>query len=176
VSGQDPLAGAPDPAEPAAPTTPSTPAAPEAPVWARGTDGPLLRLVKDRRTAFVIVGGINTAVGLAWFALFDRVVGPHLGYMATLGAAHVASVLCAFVLYRRFVFRVTGHTLLDLGRFEMVNLASLAINAVALPLLVELAGLPPFVAQVLITFVTMVVSYIGHRDFSFRRRSTPRGA
>jgi putative flippase GtrA len=143
---------------------------PVLPIGMRGPDGPLLRIVKDRRVAFVIVGGVNTVVGLAWFALFDVTIGRHAGYMYTLGAAHVASVLCAFVLYRRFVFRVRGHMWLDLGRFEVVNLTSLGINAVLLPILVEVFHLAPLVAQVLITFVTMVVSYIGHRDFSFRRR------
>jgi len=137
-----------------------------------GVPGPLLRLIRDRRVAFVIVGGINTAVGLGWFALFDATVGRLWGYMVTLGLAHVASVLCAFVLYRRLVFRVRGHVLLDLARFEVVNLASLGINAVALPALVELVHLVPIVAQVLITGVTMVVSFVGHRDFSFRRRPT----
>ncbi|NMM25019.1 MAG: GtrA family protein [Phycicoccus sp.] len=118
----------------------------------------------------MIVGGINTAVGLAWFALFDSLISPVWGYMATLGVSHIASVLCAFVLYRRFVFRVHGHALLDLGRFEVVNLASLGINALALPALVEGFGLAPLVAQVAITGITALVSYIGHRDFSFRRR------
>ena len=142
----------------------------------RGTDGPLLRLVRDRRVAFVIVGCINTVVGLAWFALFQATVGELWGYMATLGFAHVASVLCAFVLYRRFVFRVRGHVWLDLGRFEVVNLTSLGINAVALPVLVEVFHLQPFLAQVVITFVTMIVSYVGHGRFSFRRRETAQSA
>lgn len=35
-----------------------------------GPDGPLLRLVRDRRLAFLIVGGVNTAVGFLWFVLF----------------------------------------------------------------------------------------------------------
>jgi putative flippase GtrA len=150
--------------------TVGNPAVPPPPAWANGEDGLLVRLVKDRRVAFMVVGGINTVVGLAWFALFDTIISPRWGYMTTLGAAHISSVLCAFVLYRRFVFRVHGHTLLDLGRFEVVNLASLGINALALPLLVEGLGLAPLIAQVAITGVTMIVSYVGHRHFSFRRR------
>ncbi|OZD42139.1 hypothetical protein CH252_27025 [Rhodococcus sp. 06-1477-1B] len=135
-----------------------------------GPDGPLLRLIKDRRIAFVIVGVINTVVGFAWFALFDLSVGRLWGYMATLLFAHVASVLCAFILYRRFVFRVRGHVWVDLARFESVYLVALGINALLLPLLVELAGLQPIVAQAVIVFVTTLVSYIGHSRFSFRRK------
>lgn len=157
---------------PAAPRFKEDCPTPVPPAGMRATTGPLLQLVRDRRVAFIIVGATNTVVGLAWFALFDAtIIGQRFGYMATLGASHIASVLCAFVLYRRFVFHVRGHMLLDLGRFELVYLTSLGINAVALPALVEGFHLAPLVAQVLITVVTMVVSYVGHRDFSFRRKT-----
>lgn len=147
----------------------------EAPAGMTGPPGPLLRLIRDQRVAFLIVGGINTVVGFGWFVFFELTVGRLLGdfgYLATLACAHVASVLCAFVLYRRFVFRVRGHVLRDLARFEMVYLVSLAINYLALPLLVEFAHLPPIAAQALIVFVTTLVSWFGHRGFSFRRSAS----
>ena len=134
-----------------------------------GPDGPLLRLVKDRRIAFLIVGAVNTVVGFGWFAFFDLVIGDLWGYMVTLLFAHVASVLCAFVLYRRFVFRVRGHVWVDLARFETVYLAALGVNAVLLPVLVEFADLDPLAAQALIVVVTTLISYLGHSRFSFRR-------
>ena len=135
-----------------------------------GPDGPLLKLIKDRRVAFLIVGVINTVVGFGWFVLFD-VVGGHIwGYMVTMLLAHVAGVLCAFVLYRRFVFRVRGHVWLDLGRFELVYLTSLGINAVALPLLVEFGNLEPIIAQAVVTLATTIISYLAHSRFSFHRK------
>lgn len=135
-----------------------------------GPDGPLLKLIKDRRVAFLIVGTINTVVGFGWFVLFQFTIGQVWGYMATLLFAHVASVLCAFVLHRRFVFRVRGHVWVDLVRFEMVYLVALGVNAVLLPILVEFADLEPIIAQALIVFVTTMISYFGHSRFSFRRK------
>jgi putative flippase GtrA len=135
----------------------------------KGTPGPLLRLIRDQRVAFLLVGIVNTVVGFAWFALFEVTVGRVGGYLLSLACAHVASVLCAFVLYRRLVFRVRGHLLLDLLRFESIYLVAIAINFLALPLLVEFAGLVPILAQALIVVVTTVVSFVGHRYFSFRR-------
>ncbi len=146
---------------------------PEPPAGMQGAPGFLLRVVKDYRVAFLLVGAVNTIVGFAWFAIFQLTVGSAFGYMAALGCAHVASVLCAFVLYRRFVFRVRGHVWRDLARFEMVYLVALGINAILLPILVELFGLEPIVAQALIVFVTTMVSFVGHRNFSFRRPRTP---
>lgn len=142
---------------------------PSPPASADSEAGPLLRLVRDQRVAFLIVGGINTLVGYGWFVLFHELLGSIVGYMGTLGCAHVTAVLCAFVLHRRFVFKVHGHLLLDLGRFELVNLVALAVNAVLLPFFVEVVGLGVLVSQGLATCLTVMATYFGHRFFSFRR-------
>jgi putative flippase GtrA len=134
-----------------------------------GDRGPLLTLVKNDKVAFLLVGAMNTLIGLLWFVAFESTIGRIAGYMVSLLLAHVAAVLCAFVLYRWLVFRVRGHVLRDLLRFELVYLSALAVNAVMLPLLVELGGLEPIPAQLLVVFVTAVMSYVGHKHFSFRR-------
>ena len=134
-----------------------------------GPPGWLLRVVRDQRVAFLVVGGINTVVGLLAFAAFLVLLGQQR-YLTVLVCAHVVSVLIAFVLYRLVVFRVRGHLLADLWRFETVYLSALAVNLVLLPLLVELAHLPVLLAQALIVVVTSVMSWLGHKNYSFRRR------
>ncbi len=144
--------------------------------------GLLLRLIRDQRVAFLLVGGINTVVGFGLFVIFDFTLGRAVdeaysrvaGSIATLVASHVIAVLFAFVLHRRFVFKVRGHIWRDLARFESVYLVALAINAVTLPVLVEL-GLQRILAQALITLATTVLSYVGHRYFSFRRPAATDG-
>jgi putative flippase GtrA len=135
-----------------------------------GVPGPLFRLIRDQRVAFLIVGGMNTVIGTAWFVLFLALF-PHgaAGYLGALACAHIAGVLCAFVLHRRFVFRVTGHVLRDLARFELVNLSTLGFNLAALPLLVEIFGWPVLLSQLVITGATVVYNWFAHRGFSFRR-------
>jgi putative flippase GtrA len=138
--------------------------------------GPLTRLVNDQRVAFLVVGVINTLVGFAVFVACSESVGHFVdhrfgtvaGSLVTLVISQVLTVLFAFVMHRRFVFRVRGHVLRDLVRFESVYLTALGINAVALPVLVEL-GLPRIPAQTIIVAFTMLLNYFGHRLFSFRR-------
>ena len=138
--------------------------------------GPLMRLVHDQRVAFLVVGGINTVVGLALFVgcsetvghLVDHRCGKFAGALVTVVIAHVFSVLFAFVMHRKFVFRVRGHVLRDLARFWSVYLTGAAINIVALAALIEL-GLERIPAQVIIVASTTLLSYFGHRHFSFRR-------
>jgi putative flippase GtrA len=138
--------------------------------------GPLIRLVHDQRVAFLVVGGINTVVGFGIFVacsetvghFVDRRFGMVAGSLVTLGISHLLGVLFAFVMHRRFVFRVRGHVLRDLVRFESVYLTTFGINAVALPVLVEL-GLHRIPAQAIIWVPAVLLSYFGHRHFSFRR-------
>ena len=138
-----------------------------------GPPGVLLRVIRDQRAAFLVVGALNTVIGIGWFAVFlvtvGQLWGQPWGYLAALACSHVLSVLCAFVLYRFVVFRVRGHVLADLWRFETVYLAALAVNVVLLPVLVEIAHLPVLLAQALIVVVTSVMSWVGHKHYTFRR-------
>lgn len=143
------------------------------------TPGPLIRLIHDQRVAFLLVGVANTAFGFAVFVtcsqtvghVVDHRLGKVAGSLVTIAITHVLSVLFAFVMHRYFVFRVRGHLLRDLVRFWSVYVAAGAINFVALPLLVEL-GLDRILAQVIIVASNTLLSWFGHRHFSFRRRGS----
>lgn len=124
---------------------------------------------RSQGIAFVTVGVVNTMIGFVFFIVFELTVGPHAGYLVVLLLAHVASVVCAFALYRRLVFRVTGNVMKDLARFESVYLAALATNLVLLPILVELAGLQVIAAQSVIVVLGAAISFFGHKHISFRR-------
>jgi putative flippase GtrA len=133
--------------------------------------GWLLRVVRDQRVAFLAVGATNTLFGYLLFAALLLLLGHRL-YLVALVCAYVLSVLVAFVLYRHLVFKVRGHVLADLWRFVTVYLAAFAVNLVVLPLLVELAHLPVLVAQAMIVLVTSLMSWVGHKHYSFRRPSS----
>lgn len=141
--------------------------------------GPLMRLFRDQRVAFLVVGIINTIVGFTIFIVCSETLGHYVDHrfgkvpaaLATVGVTHVLALVFAFVMHRRFVFQVRGHVFRDLVRFESVYLTALGINAVALPVLVEL-GLQRIPAQAIIIASTTFLSYFGHRYFSFRRSST----
>lgn len=141
-----------------------------------GPRGPLIRLLGDQRVAYVLVGGLNTVVGYGVFVACSVTVGDAAddrfgvvtGTVVTLAIAHLLSVLFAFVMQRRLVFRVRGHVLRDLLRFESVYLTSLGINAAALIALVKL-GVDRIPAQAIVFLPTLILNYLGHRYFSFRR-------
>ena len=129
------------------------------------------RILADDKVRFLIVGGINTAVGYAVFALVYGLVlsDVRLGYLVSLVVSYAVAISMAFVLYRRFVFRVTGHVVRDFVAFVGVYAVSISTNALILPLLVEVVGVHPLVAQAVAVVVTTLISYVGHREVSFRR-------
>jgi putative flippase GtrA len=131
----------------------------------------ITRLINDRRIRFLAVGATNTVIGYVIFAVLTHWIFGALqfGYLLSLIVSYALSILLAFVLYRRFVFNVTGNVLIDFIRFVSVYLLSIGINVLALPLLVELAKVPVLLAQALILVATTLVSFFGHRSFSFRR-------
>ena len=130
------------------------------------------RLLGDERVRFVIIGGVNTVVAYLLFVLFELTLGGR--YFLSLFLAYLLATMLAFVLHRRFTFGVTGRQSLvvDFLRFESVFVVMFLLNAALLPLFIEVFGSPSLVAQAVIVVFTTVVSYLGHKFFSFRRRST----
>lgn len=132
---------------------------------------PFARFLADHRVRFLAVGAVNTILGYALFAGFYfwglRYVP--LGYLWSLVLSYAISIVVAFFLYRRFVFRVTGRVVRDFVGFVGVNAVAIAVNFLALPVLVELMQIPPLIAQATILFATVLISYFGHREVSFRR-------
>ncbi len=126
-------------------------------------------LLAAKQVRFLIVGGWNTLFGwLAFTGIFlaTRPIGLH--YMAVLVIGHVLAVTNAYLGYRLFVFGREAPVRRSAPRFLMVQMSTFGFNAIALPLLVQGAGLWPPLAQGLLVALTAVVGYLFHDRFSFR--------
>ncbi len=135
------------------------------------------RLLADERVRFLLVGGINTLVGYGLFALFQWSLGRSIGYLGSLVASYAIATVIAFSLHRKFTFRVrSGQPFIDFARYAGVTAISLLLNAGILALFVEVAHWNPYFAQALSLITTTVVSYVGHKWFSFRRPAAPPSA
>ena len=137
-----------------------------------GPPGPLMKIVKDQRVAFLLVGGANTAFSTGLFIAL-ALAFPHAPSFILLSVSWTVSLIAVFFVYRKLVFRVKGHFWLDLGRFALVNLTSLLINIGLLSLFADLLHFPKIPTQLAITALSVIVSYFGHRHFSFRRKNPP---
>lgn len=133
-----------------------------------GPPGPLLKFVKDQRVAFLLVGGANTAFSTGLFIVF-ALLFPEQPSFILLSFSWAISLVSVFFVYRKLVFRVSGHLLLDLARFALVNLSSLVVNIALLSLFADILGFSRIPSQLVITVLSVIISYFGHKYFSFRR-------
>lgn len=153
--------------------------APQAPPGVSGPPGWLLKVVRDQRVAFLMVGGVNTVVGTLWYWLFWFLledVGGRFGHYFALVPSYILSILCAFFLYRTVVFRVKGHVFRDLLRFSSVYVTTFLLNIPLLGLMTDVLGMSPMWAQVVNVAVMTVTSYVFHKRFSFRRSPAEKAA
>lgn len=137
-----------------------------------GPPGPLLTLLKDQRVAFLAVGAANTVIGALWFIVFNALLGHRFGWAGqyiALVITYIVAILCAFVLYRKLVFRVSGHLLRDLARFSSVYVTTFVLNLAMVAVIVKWLGFDAVISQLLFVVVSTVVSWFGHRNYSFRR-------
>ena len=127
------------------------------------------RLLNDERARFVVVGGFNTVFAYLLFLGFELLLGGQP--LLSLVLSYAIATVVAFGLHRRLTFGVNGREriLLDFLRFESVYVVMLVVNAGMLWLLVTAAGWPSWLAQALCIVVTTILSYVGHKFFSFRR-------
>lgn len=93
-----------------------------------------------------------------------------LHYLVAIVAAQAVVLAVSFPVYRRRVFRSTGPVGRQLVTFLGVWGVGAAMSLVGVPLLVEVAGLHPLLAQVVVLGVIFVFSFVSHQQVTFRQR------
>jgi putative flippase GtrA len=126
---------------------------------------------------YLLVGGFNTVFGYSVFALLNwlfRGLGS-FAYMYAWLLANIIAITAAFLAYKWFVFRTRGNYLIEWLRCFGVYGSGLLFGAVALPITVILLRrtmhqpeLAPYLAVAVLTIVTVFLSFLGHKHFSFR--------
>ena len=125
--------------------------------------------IARRPLRFLVAGGLNTLVGLAFYPLLLWSVPIlHTHYMIALGISQAICLCFAFIIYKLGVFRTRGNLAREFAKFASFYLINYALNWLALPLLVEAGGVPPIIAQVGFSLLVMVGSYFWHSRLTFR--------
>jgi putative flippase GtrA len=120
-----------------------------------------LQLVK-----FGLVGGSGYLINLAVFALLIGNLGVHHA-IAAIGAFCVA-VTNNFLLNRHWTFAAgDGHAGFQAMRFFTVSVVSLAINLMALEVLLAGTGLGDLSAQAIAVAVAMPFNFLGNKLWTF---------
>lgn len=116
---------------------------------------------------YLFVGGWNTLFGYAVFIGLYYFVPLH--YMVIVTIANILAITNAYMCYKFLVFKTRGNYVGEYLRFYVVYGGSMLLGLMLLPLFVELLRLHPVLAQTILVPIGIVVSYLGHKHFSFRR-------
>jgi putative flippase GtrA len=62
------------------------------------------------------------------------------------------------------------HSVRQLGRYTLIVAVNLAINYFGLKLCVEILGWYPTPSKMIITLITVIISYLGQKYYTFRTK------
>ena len=117
---------------------------------------------------FFLAGVLNTAVGLAAYPLIYFFTYPlNLHYFLILIFSQSLGIIFSFLTNKFLVFQTSGNYLSEIRKFLTIHLIYFFVNLVALPALVELAGMDPVWAQTLFAAVIIMTSYFWHSRITF---------
>ena len=126
---------------------------------------------------YLVVGTWNAAFGYGTFALLTWLLDRYIpaSYMAASLLSSVLNITVAFLGYKWFVFKTKGNYLKEWIRCLMVYSGGIVLGLALLPptvwLVSWITGTPraaPYIAGALLLGVQVVVSFLGHKNFSFK--------
>lgn len=121
-----------------------------------------------QRLLYLLVGGWNTALGYASFALLYALLAATTGYAAVFVLSYAVSMLNAYWCYKTFVFRTSARFSSEFPRFALVYVATLVVNIAVFPSLKDALRLDPYLSQAVFTVFVVIVTYVLNKRFSFQ--------
>lgn len=128
---------------------------------------------------YLLVGIWNTAFGYGLYAGFTALLSHYVAnsYLPALLLSNLISITVSFLGYKWFVFRTQGNYFKEWCRCVSVYSGSMLISFLTLPMLVyffkSVLGYPrqaPYLAGAVLTGMTAILSFFGHKHISFRKR------
>lgn len=124
---------------------------------------------RHEKFRFLVVGVFNTIFGYLVFLALYLAFGTRCHYLMLSAISHAISVLVAFCGQRTLVFHSTQPWPAEFIRYNVSLIFSFLTGLLCLYVLVEFAKLNPGVGQAITVAVSVVISYLTHRHYSFKR-------
>ena len=146
---------------------------------------PFRKYIPQQLFRYAVCGGGNMVLDwVLYFVVYNFVIGHELVYI-TLSlnsqlclTPHIMSLLIVFPITLLTGFWLNKYITFtqsslcgykQLLRYILIVTLNLLINYFGLKLLVEVCGIYPTPSKMIITFITIVISFLGQKYFSFRK-------
>lgn len=123
------------------------------------------KLISRQEIRFLIVGAINTVVGYGTYAILLFISYP---YLIANTISMIVGVANSYLWNRFFTFKSKGKAASEIVRFSFVYLISYCCSMLFLYLIVGQLGMNAYIAGGLNIIVTTLISWFGHKNFSFK--------
>ena len=119
---------------------------------------------------FIIAGGYNTAFAYVLLAVLYYSFSNKVHYIFILVFSTAVNITNAYIVHKFFVFKTKGNYIREYLRYYVIYSVPIGIGLVFFPFCIEILKMNFYVTQALLTFVTVIISYFGHKHVSFRVR------
>jgi len=126
-------------------------------------------LLNREKIRYLLVGGFNTLVGYFIGIAIYKALGSNLGIIWVGIISNIFSITVSFLSYKTLVFKTKGMWLTEYMKSYMIYGGIAVISILFLWLFVEKMNISIWLSQALVIGVTVIISYLGHSRFTFRR-------
>jgi putative flippase GtrA len=124
---------------------------------------------------FILVGIWNTIFGYGIFIALDYLFEQYfsnrqLAYMLAMLIAQIVGIINAFIFHKYITFQSQARgkkNILEFAKFCLTYVVTFLLSLSLLPILVEMFTLQPRIAAIFIILICTIISYLGHKHFSF---------
>ena len=123
----------------------------------------------SEKIKFLLTGIWNTIFGYFSFVALFYLFSEKIHYMILVLISNIISITNSYISYKLYVFKTKGNYLVEYLRFYMVYGGSIVLSLLFLPIFVEIFHIHPLLAMGIILIFTVIISYFGHKHFSFTK-------
>ena len=116
---------------------------------------------------FLFVGGLNTMVGYGIYALLIY-LGVNLYIANTIST--IIGIFHSYLWNRYFTFKSKEKALAEIFKFISVYVVSYSLGMLTLFISSKVFNIDPYVAGLINLVITTLISWFGHKYFSFRKK------
>jgi putative flippase GtrA len=122
--------------------------------------------MKNQTIKFIIVGVLNTIVGFLVYAAYIQFI--HSNYLQALIVSHIIGVAHSYLWNNKWTFQQGKSNARSAVKFMSVYVVTFFVNLFLLTILVDTIEVNKLIAQAIALFLTTLVSFFGHKYWSFR--------
>jgi putative flippase GtrA len=127
-------------------------------------------MISREKILYLIVGGCNTLVGYSIGVGLYEAFGGNVSIVWIGVTSNILSITFSFLSYKILVFRTKGKWLSEYIKAFLVYGGIALLGVSSLWFFVDKMKISIWYSQALVMGVTVIISYIGHSRFTFRRR------